>query len=513
MTDYAYGPGGWTALAHGGRAALLDPAIASDAVDRIWASLSDGGPLETWLEVLAGNGLAALPSFGFVEPADDGVRVVVRGGVAARVEDYEISAGGMRTWREHVAPAGTGVVLSVESGDAEYPLVGGIVLASVLHIGDVASPESADAAVVADEAMGDTDGADASVADADAPVDAALVDEPPVEDVAVDESAAESTEGEDVDAPSESEESAQTDDQSGVDVEPEPSEDVAEAEQSEDAEPVEGDEPSFDAWSESAESVQLEELPSGEEAAGDELEQSEAVDHEQEAAAHEQPAEAAAEPAPWATPAQQQPDPWAVPPAPVADVSSQWGPPPAPSEGSVDASAEPVVDDAVADEAAPAGDHDGFTIRATELPEHQSVDHTLAPAQEEQAEVDSSSATPGAQLSLSTGQQVELDRPVLIGRAPESSRFGFGETPRLVTVPSPQQDISRTHVEIKSEGDHVLVTDLRSTNGTVVVLPGSPPRRLHPGESVPVPPGTVIDLGDGVTAVVAVPDATAPMAY
>ncbi|WP_434080587.1 FHA domain-containing protein [Sanguibacter sp. Z1732] len=67
-------------------------------------------------------------------------------------------------------------------------------------------------------------------------------------------------------------------------------------------------------------------------------------------------------------------------------------------------------------------------------------------------------------------------------------------------MPSPQQDISRTHVELKPEGDHVVVTDLRSTNGTVVTLPGAEARRLHPAEAIPVGAGAVIDLGDGVTA-------------
>lgn len=101
-------------------------------------------------------------------------------------------------------------------------------------------------------------------------------------------------------------------------------------------------------------------------------------------------------------------------------------------------------------------------------------------------------------LSVSTGAEVPLDRPVLIGRAPESSRFSAGVQPRLVTVPSPEQDISRTHVEVRAEGSSAVVTDLNSTNGTVVMQPGAPPRRLHAGEGASVPAGTLIDLGDDV---------------
>src|SRR5699024_5044078 len=97
-----------------------------------------------------------------------------------------------------------------------------------------------------------------------------------------------------------------------------------------------------------------------------------------------------------------------------------------------------------------------------------------------------------ATLALSTGQRVELDRAALLGRAPEANRFEGLVAPHLVTVPSPQQDISRTHVEIKPEGDHVVVTDLRSTNGTIVTLPGAEARRLHPGEAIPVGAGAVI---------------------
>src|SRR5699024_10061379 len=96
------------------------------------------------------------------------------------------------------------------------------------------------------------------------------------------------------------------------------------------------------------------------------------------------------------------------------------------------------------------------------------------------------------------------DRTALIGRAPESHRFEGPLGPHLVTVPSPQHDISRTHAQISPEGGHVVVTDLNSTNGTIITLPGAAPRRLHPGEAVPVGDGAVVDLGDGVTVAVAI---------
>ena len=41
------------------------------------------------------------------------------------------------------------------------------------------------------------------------------------------------------------------------------------------------------------------------------------------------------------------------------------------------------------------------------------------------------------------------------------------------------------------------VTDLDSTNGTIVANPGQQPVRLVSGQSYPVYPGGVVDLGDG----------------
>ncbi len=114
-----------------------------------------------------------------------------------------------------------------------------------------------------------------------------------------------------------------------------------------------------------------------------------------------------------------------------------------------------------------------------------------------------SAPRPVARLVFSSGDDVEVDRAVLVGRAPEARRFTSGDQPRLVTVPSPAQEISSTHLEIRpgSGADHggAVVTDLGSTNGTVLVQPGLPPEDLQAGIAVQLIPGAIIDLGDGVT--------------
>lgn len=110
---------------------------------------------------------------------------------------------------------------------------------------------------------------------------------------------------------------------------------------------------------------------------------------------------------------------------------------------------------------------------------------------------------PVARLVVSSGETVEVDRVVLIGRAPEARRFTTTDQPRLVTVPSPLHEISSTHIEIRpgSGADHgsAVVTDMGSTNGTVLEQPGLGPEELKPGIAVQLIPGAVINLGDGVT--------------
>lgn len=128
-----------------------------------------------------------------------------------------------------------------------------------------------------------------------------------------------------------------------------------------------------------------------------------------------------------------------------------------------------------------------------------SAEAELAPRPSLGRMVVTSGAATGGATGVRGGQVVELDRPVIVGRRPRTNNTSADQMPRLVTVSSPQQDISRSHTEISLEDWHVLVTDLATTNGTTLLRPGQPPRRLHPNEKELVSDGDVVDLGDGVT--------------
>jgi hypothetical protein len=105
-------------------------------------------------------------------------------------------------------------------------------------------------------------------------------------------------------------------------------------------------------------------------------------------------------------------------------------------------------------------------------------------------------------LLPSSGGRIEVDRPVVIGRAPAANRVSGDQLPRLLTVPSPSHDISRTHVQVAPENGRMVVTDLNSTNGTILVSPDGRRTDLRPGVGVPIEVGSVIDLGDGITIAV-----------
>ncbi|HEY5882273.1 MAG TPA: FHA domain-containing protein [Nakamurella sp.] len=138
------------------------------------------------------------------------------------------------------------------------------------------------------------------------------------------------------------------------------------------------------------------------------------------------------------------------------------------------------------------GDHDGHTITSAELDalRGQAVPPDVPTGQE----------SPGAaRLELSTGDVIALDRDVVIGRRPQVDRVQGGRVPAVVTVPSPQQDVSRTHLRIGWSGGRVLATDLHSMNGTALLGVDGTTRALDGGVAHPLTEGDTLDIGDGIT--------------
>lgn len=189
------------------------------------------------------------------------------------------------------------------------------------------------------------------------------------------------------------------------------------------------------------------------------------------------------------------PEPEPTPePTPVASEPMTFGDPD--SDDPTPTGEQPAV---TGDAAYAADDHDGQTTVGTPVedfvrPQIGIPGQELAPAVV---------AHPVAKLIFSTGDVVDVDRVILVGRAPEARRFASSDQPHLVTVSSPNHEISSTHLEIRpgAGADHgmAVVTDMGSTNGTVLVQPGLPPEDLQAGIAVSLIPGAILDLGDGVT--------------
>ncbi|GAB2508748.1 FHA domain-containing protein [Paramicrobacterium agarici] len=140
----------------------------------------------------------------------------------------------------------------------------------------------------------------------------------------------------------------------------------------------------------------------------------------------------------------------------------------------------------------PLGDHDGMTVLAEDVRAARNAAHLPEGAAAAPQDVPQYAYA----LELPGGGRQQLDAPVVLGRAPSVSNVPASVLPHLVTLAG--DDISRTHVRVAVEGDAVVVTDLHSSNGTVIDAPGRAPQQLRGGEPVPVIAGTVIDLGSGV---------------
>nr|WP_245953449.1 RDD family protein [Arthrobacter silvisoli] len=117
-------------------------------------------------------------------------------------------------------------------------------------------------------------------------------------------------------------------------------------------------------------------------------------------------------------------------------------------------------------------------------------------------DVDRTQLRPGVQaaapatlrIRLDDGQDFEVGASLLIGRNPAAMAGESVE--HLVSVSDPGRSISKTHLQLRREGEGVWVTDRNSTNGSAVTTPDGKQSRLLPGEPVFVRPGSTVRFGD-----------------
>jgi len=94
-------------------------------------------------------------------------------------------------------------------------------------------------------------------------------------------------------------------------------------------------------------------------------------------------------------------------------------------------------------------------------------------------------------LTFETGHRVEVTTSVLIGRDPEGEA---GSEAALLPFDDPHRSLSKTHARLWCRGDELVVEDLDSTNGVVVVRAGAD-HEVVPGTPFALAPGDELYLG------------------
>jgi len=500
MSDVVYRPGEWQVVVEQSGIAALPADASPDKVVALSEMLSGRVPeLTEAIDVLSGGAITGLGSFAVALIGDTGTRFAVRGAVTVTTGlEQSFSGEDITTWSERFIPgdARFEITFGEPVEEFSYPIRSGVVLASGIRVGEEFAPEpeaepetdaAADAVVPADE--------EGVVADADVEGDAAA--EADATDADEAEASAEAS-GEPETASED--EVVEADDAATDDV---PYETIAP-----DDLPATAPVPAEDAQTEDA---PAEDAPA-EDAPADDPAPSETITPDElglvRASADETASELDAAPeeaapadvddlhATIAPPSFEAPPvPAPFPPAP--DEYAVVPPPPAP--GAQPAPAAPPAPASGLD----IGDHDGSTISLAEARRLRASSAAPDAPTEVMPVIDGPAHdTAALRIRLSTGQQVDLDRPVIIGRKPRSTRASGTTLPHLIAVESPSSDISRNHLEVRPEGDSVVVIDLHTTNGSTLLRPGADPVRLHPGEQTLVLGGDVIDVGDGVTVTV-----------
>ncbi|WP_139977644.1 FHA domain-containing protein [Nocardioides litoris] len=507
----SYRPGTWFGV-FGAATTLLLPDSEKARVGELWAHVDDGAGFDEVLDALLRSGLATLPGFVLVGSGEGPTRLLLRGAsvratVVTADETVELDGSAASTWVERTLDGVTALTVQVDGGGAEadgsdagdLPIHGGLVRVGRIDqpAATAAAPAPAGAPVIGG-AAGETGAADEQSTDqpddlpADEPLGAPAGSRPAgsapvVPDVPDHDPASGVPAGEaplppaplappvgpppvgpppPTDPPSWSPDKT---DAPVVDADPEPA--PVDPPAAFDPAPVD--------------------VPPGEPEPSPAETETELLEISDEQDVADQRPDPLSDPlsapldAPYAA---------STPPPPPADPfpSAEAAPPPPPPFPAAPEGSSPFY--APTDDS----DHDGLTQAGVDADEF-SRPQTGLPGQPLPPDVGPSVA----RLAISHGETVEVDRVVLVGRAPEARRFTTTDQPRLVTVPSPLHEISSTHIEVRpgSGPDHgsAVVTDMGSTNGTILVQPGLSPEELKPGIAVQLIPGATINLGDGVT--------------
>ncbi|GAB6859513.1 FHA domain-containing protein [Microbacterium xylanilyticum] len=498
----SYSRGDWNAVVGAGAAGLFSAEMPAESVREMWAALSaEPGPGAV-IQVLVGSfgsSLGALPSFAvaFADAGAEEVRLMVRGTARVRLtradgSTEEIGGLGVATWSERtVADVATVELAGAGDEPVLYPLGDGVAAAGRvrwefqrLTVEAAAGPVPGDVGVEAAgevvEAAGEPDPDDEVVADPDpiavidpvAPVEESEPD--PESEIAPPALTHEPDPLEDEPAPAAAPDEAAAPAPDEADDLPAPVEQAPAEAADETLGAVLGQTyvaPLDATFSETSDEVLGDVVRPGDEA--DDF--TTGYDHLLWGETRAQSVEAAAV----------RPDAEAVAPVMITGIpATSAAVPPVPA---------PPIPPAVQQ-----GDHDGETVSAEQLLELQRRIAGGDPGSAPPVPMPSFAApTSTATLVVSSGDRLVLDRGAVVGRRPRAVR-ATGAIPHLVTVDSPNQDVSRSHVELRVEGSDIVATDLNTTNGTRLLRVGAEPVRLHPGEATLLVSGDRLDLGDDI---------------
>lgn len=501
----------------------------SALVKRLFAAVLAGADLDEVIEQLAGAGVSTLPSFGLVSIESPRVRVIVRGEVAAAIEPPDtgpvatISAGDVRTWVEHVEKAAGSVQLYLHDDLSDlgaFEVATGLVPACRIGLGPTdrgtldpypsassllssAVPVAAPAIPPpfepgqADRSIAQPSVVEPDVADISDPAAGGAEGESPVSEVDEGDPADDDASEHDA-SPDGAAERPSTEQPVQAPSDEKPAADGRQRRESVDTligpfdETGDSSHPP-DAQSEGVEASDYDHLFG---ATQFRTVEDAAVRPEDESVAERDESDAPG--APGAPLISSIPAPPAAPPRPHPGDSDHDGRTMTLAElraaqGSIPS---PPVSADVRD--APSGAPMVHAIRCPVghlNPTHSSDCRICGAALSDQDHVTVPRPVLGV-LRFVDGRQVELTRPLLVGRAPRAEGSMAGDLPQLVTVASPLKEVSGTHLEVRLEGWQVLVVDRQSTNGTVITLPGRDPQRLRPGEPFPITIGTAVNLAE-----------------